>query len=36
VPESYIGEATLVLKKDNPSGLPNKDASISFKITVEY
>jgi hypothetical protein len=35
-PESYIGEATLVLKKDNPSGLPNKDASISFKITVEY
>ncbi len=36
VPESYIGEATLVLKKDNPSGLPNKDASISFKIIVEY
>jgi len=35
-PESYIGEATLVLKKDNPSGLPNKDASMSFKITVEY
>jgi len=35
-PESYIGEATLVLKKDNPSGLPDKDASISFKITVEY
>ena len=35
-PESYIGEATLVLKKDNPSGLPENDASIYFKITVEY
>ena len=35
-PEYYIGEATLVLKKDNPSGLPENDASISFKITVEY
>ncbi len=35
-PESYIGPATLVLKKDNPSGLPENDASISFPITVEY
>lgn len=35
-PEYYIGEATLVLKKDNPSGLLENDASISFKITVEY
>jgi hypothetical protein len=36
VPESYIGPATLVLKKDNPSGMPEKDASISFPFTVEY
>src|SRR3989338_277583 len=31
-----IGEVTLVLKKDNPSGLPEHDASISFQINVEY
>lgn len=36
VPDSYIGEATLLLKKDNPSGLPERDASISFPITIEY
>ena len=36
VPESYIGPATLILKKDNPSGIPAKDASVSFPITVEY
>ena len=36
VPETYIGPATLVLKKDNPSGLPENDGSISFPITVEY
>ncbi len=35
-PESYMGPATLVLKKDNASGLPENDASISFPITVEY
>jgi len=35
-PESYIGPATLVLRKDNASGLPEHDASISFPITVEY
>ena len=35
-PISYIGPATLVLKKDNPSGLPEHDASVSFAITVEY
>jgi|SRR3989344_4257401 len=35
-PESYIGPAILVLKKDNASGLPEHDASISFPITVEY
>ena len=36
VPESYIGPATLVLKKDNASGLPEHDASISFPFTIEY
>ena len=36
VPISYIGPATLVLMKDNPSGLPEHDASISFPINIEY
>lgn len=36
VPESYIGPATLILKKDNPSGMLENDASISFPITIEY
>lgn len=36
VPQSYSGPATLVLKKDNPSGLPSKDASMSFPITISY
>ncbi|KND50457.1 MAG: hypothetical protein AB202_02265 [Parcubacteria bacterium C7867-007] len=35
-PQSYIGPATLVLMKDNPSGLPENDASISIPITIEY
>ncbi len=35
-PESYIGPATLVLHRDNPSGLPENDASIRIPITVEY
>lgn len=36
VPASYVGKATVVLKKDNPSGMPERDASISFPITIEY
>lgn len=36
VPQAYIGPATLVLEKDNPSGLPENDASISFPFTIEY
>lgn len=36
VPTSYIGPATLVLNKDNPSGEPARDASISFPFTIEY
>lgn len=35
IPNSYIGKATLVLSKDNPSGMPEKDASVSFPITIE-
>lgn len=36
VPESYIGPATLILQKDNPSGLPENDAALSFPIVIEY
>jgi hypothetical protein len=36
IPQSYIGPATLVLRKDNPSGMAEHDASISFKFTIEY
>ncbi len=36
IPQSYMGKATLVLQKDNPSGLPEKDASISFPFNIEY
>ncbi len=34
--ENYIGPATIVIHKDNPSGLPERDASISFPIVIEY
>lgn len=36
VPETYTGPATLVLRKDNASGLPEHDASMSFPFTIEY
>lgn len=36
VPETYIGGVTIVLKKDNPSGDPARDASISFPVSIEY
>jgi len=36
IPDSFSGEAVLVLKKDNPSGLPEKDGSVSFPIVIEY
>ncbi len=36
VPASYIGPAKIILKKDNPSGLPQNESSISFPITIEY
>lgn len=35
LPKTYTGKATLILKKDNPSGLPENEASISFSLTVE-
>ncbi|MCC7160560.1 hypothetical protein IT399_02490 [Candidatus Nomurabacteria bacterium] len=36
VPESYIGPAVLILRKDNPSDIREKDAHISFPFTIEY
>ena len=36
IPDSYIGKATIVLIKDNPSGLTENAASMSFPITIEY
>ncbi len=33
---NYTGKATLILKKDNPSGDSARDASVSFEINVEY
>lgn len=36
VPQSYIGPATIVIHKDDPSGMPENAASISFPITIEY
>ncbi|MBV9159311.1 MAG: hypothetical protein JO019_01805, partial [Candidatus Kaiserbacteria bacterium] len=31
----YKGPATLVLSKDNPSGLPQNDDSVSIPITIQ-
>lgn len=31
----YTGPATLILMRDNPSGLPQNDASISLPITIQ-
>lgn len=36
IPNNYIGKAIVILKKDNPSGLKENDASMSFPITIEY
>lgn len=36
IPESYSGPATIVLMKDNPSGLSENDALMSVPITIEY
>lgn len=36
VPDTYLGPATLVLEKDNPSGDSERDAQVSFPFTIEY
>lgn len=36
VPATYIGPATLILRKDNPSGLRENDASVAIPINVQY
>jgi len=36
LPSAYRGPATVILRKDNPSGLPENDAFMSFPIVVEY
>lgn len=33
--QNYSGPATLVLRKDNPSGLPEYDDSVSFPIIIQ-
>lgn len=35
IPTNYTGPAALILKKDNPSGMPQNDASISLPVTIE-
>jgi hypothetical protein len=32
---SYSGPATLILMKDNPSGLPEHDDSIDFQVVIQ-
>lgn len=36
LPSAYLGPATLIVRKDNASGLPEHDASVSIPIVVEY
>ncbi len=36
ISQSYIGPATLILRNDNPSDLPQNEKSVSFPITIEY
>jgi hypothetical protein len=35
IPASYHGPATVILKKDNPSGMPENDGSLSYPIVIE-
>ncbi len=35
LPNAYTGKMTMLIKNDNPSGLPEKDASLSFSLTKE-
>lgn len=36
LPSAYTGPATLILYKQNASGLPENEASVSIPIVVEY
>ena len=36
IPNNYTGSATLILNKDNPSDMQDKDALISFPVTIKY
>ncbi len=36
VPATFMGKAFVVLERDNPSGLPEHDASVTFPIVIEY
>lgn len=36
LPSAYRGPATLILRRDNASGLPEHDAAIIIPIVVEY
>lgn len=36
ITSAYKGPATLVLHNDNPSGMPENDASVSLPITIKY
>ena len=35
VTNGYTGPATIILKKDNPSGLPEYDASVSYPVVIQ-
>jgi hypothetical protein len=35
IPSTYSGAATVVLKKDNPSGLSDREANVSFPVTIK-
>ncbi len=35
-PSAFVGPAILIFKRDNPSDMPENDASMSFPITVEF
>lgn len=35
IPASYHGPATVILKKDNPSGMPENDGSLSYSVVIE-
>jgi len=36
IANNYTGKATLVLKKDNPSGDSERDASVSYGVNIKY